>query len=167
MFAQNLADDAVTAAEALFAMASGQDAVAAVWFYAFCLCCLAFCCWFGLGTGIFIGTGPAGGLGRRGCLLSYDWAQPKDGLRLGKRGRWHTRACCLASTPKPLGLRPWTPVPARSPPTRPPPRASRPPLNPPAICYLLRPPWMRGVPWIWGFGAFFCNLPARSADDLM
>lgn len=35
------------------------------------------------------------------------------------------------------------------------------------ICYLLRPPWLRGVPGVFGFGAFFSNLPARSVDDFV
>ena len=35
------------------------------------------------------------------------------------------------------------------------------------ICYLLRPPFLRGVPGVFGFRAFFSNLPARSADDFM
>jgi hypothetical protein len=36
-----------------------------------------------------------------------------------------------------------------------------------AICYILRPPFLRGVPGVMGFRAFYSNLPARSADDFM
>lgn len=90
LLAQNLADDATSTFEALWAMASGQDLLAATLFYAACLTALAFCCWAGLGWGILV-----------------------------------------------------------------------------AVCYLLRPPFLRGVPGVWGFRAFFSNLPARSAEDFV
>ena len=35
------------------------------------------------------------------------------------------------------------------------------------ICYILRPPFLRGVPGVFGFRAYFSNLPPRSADDFL
>jgi hypothetical protein len=35
------------------------------------------------------------------------------------------------------------------------------------VCYLLRPPFLRAVPGVVGFRAYFSNLPSRSADDLL
>lgn len=90
LLAQNLADDVISVAEGLHAMAFSRDAVAAAWFYAALLFAFGFCWLAGLGWGIFI-----------------------------------------------------------------------------MICYLLRPPFLRGVPAVFGFRAFFSNLPARSADDFM
>jgi hypothetical protein len=90
LLGQNLLDDVAATAEALYAMASGQDLVACLWFYGFCLTCFAFCCVFGIGWGVFV-----------------------------------------------------------------------------SICYLVRPPILRGVPGVWGFRAFFHNLPARSAEDFV
>lgn len=90
LLAQNLLDDATACLEALWAMAAGQDALAAAWFYGACLAALAFCCYAGLGWGVYI-----------------------------------------------------------------------------ALWYLLRPPFLRGVPGVWGFRAFFSNLPARRPEDFM
>lgn len=71
-------------------MASGQDLMAAAWFYGACLVALAFCARAGLGWGLYV-----------------------------------------------------------------------------ALCYLLRPPFLRGVPGVWGFRAFFANLPARAVEDFV
>lgn len=34
------------------------------------------------------------------------------------------------------------------------------------LLYLLRPPFLRGVPGVFGIGAFLMNLPSRSADEV-
>jgi fatty acid desaturase len=90
LLGQNLMDDVAAAGEALHAMAFGQDLVACLWFYGFCLVCFGFCCFAGIGWGVFV-----------------------------------------------------------------------------SICYLLRPPIFRGVPGVWGFRAFFHNLPYRSSEDFV
>ncbi len=87
---QNLLDDVTGLLEGLWAMASSQDVIAGFWCYAALLVSFLFCCWAGLGWGVFV-----------------------------------------------------------------------------LITYLLRPPFVRGVPGVWGFRAFFANLPHRSADDFI
>ena len=35
-----------------------------------------------------------------------------------------------------------------------------------AVAFLLRPPFLRAVPGVFGFRAFLANLPSRSADEI-
>jgi hypothetical protein len=35
-----------------------------------------------------------------------------------------------------------------------------------AVAFLLRPPFLRAVPGVFGIRAFLANLPSRSADEI-